>query len=106
MRRRAKRVQCKLRAPGWNPNVRARLEHLIRNGAGKQLPVVLDFDNTIICGDISEATLAVLAKTGRLKAARLPPTLSPPFRPPGKSRITLQSCADITEYYEAFLAPS
>jgi hypothetical protein len=68
--------------------------------------VVFDFDNTIIAGDISEATLAVLAKTGVLRAARLPATLSPAFRPAGKARVTLKSCADITEYYEAFLAPS
>jgi phosphoserine phosphatase len=68
--------------------------------------VVFDFDNTIIAGDISEATLAVLAKTGVVGAARLPATLSPAFRPVGKARVTLKSCADITEYYEAFLAPS
>src|ERR1043166_1200209 len=105
-RRRAKPPKCNLQAPGWNPTTRAKLEQLIREGAGKRLPVVFDFDNTIICGDISEATLAVLVKSGLLKAARLPATLSPPFRPAGRQRLTLQSSADPTEYYEAFLAPS
>ena len=106
VRRKGKRPKCRLQAPGWNPTTRVRLEHLIQRGTGRQLPVVLDFDNTIICGDVSEATLAILVKSGLLKSARLPPTLSPPFRPPGNARITLQSCADLTEYYEAFLTPS
>ena len=106
VRRPAKRPKCNLKAAGWNATTRANLETLIQEGAGKQLPVVFDFDNTIICGDISEATLAVLAKSGLLNAARLPPTLSPPFRPAGHSRIALQSCVDITEYYLAFLTPS
>src|SRR5215472_2882295 len=95
-----------LLAPGWNAATRAKLEKLIQHGSGKQLAVVFDFDNTIICGDISEATLAVLVKSGLLKAARLPETLSPPFRTPGRPRISLRSCADPTEYYSAFLAPS
>jgi phosphoserine phosphatase len=82
------------------------LEKLIEHGSGKQLPVVFDFDNTIICGDISEATLATLVKSRLVQAARLPATLCPPFRPPDRPRISLQSCADPTEYYEAFLAPS
>ena len=33
---------------------------LLQAGAGKHLPVVFDFDNTIISGDIGEATLAML----------------------------------------------
>jgi hypothetical protein len=79
---------------------------LIREGAGQQLPVVFDFDNTIVCGDIGEATLAMLVRSGRLKAADLPPTLSRPFRPPGQETVSLAACADLTEYYEAFLAPT
>lgn len=103
---RAKNPKGILQAQGWNPTTRVRLERLIRDGAGRRLPVVLDFDHTIICGDISEATLAVLVNSGLIKAARLPPSLCPPFRPPGNTRITLQSCADPTEYYEAFLMAS
>lgn len=51
-----------LRAPGWNPQVRNRLDSWIRAGAGRGLPVVFDFDNTVVCGDIGEATLAWLAR--------------------------------------------
>src|SRR5437588_8803506 len=96
-----KRAVCDLQAPGWNPMARAWLQKIIIEGAGQGLPVVLDFDNTIICGDVSEATLAVLAKSGRLKQANLARTLCPPFRPSGKARITLGSCADLTQYYES-----
>ena len=105
-RTRTKAHPCKLLAPGWNRRVRRWLEELIRAGAGQGLPVVLDFDNTIICGDVSEVTLATLVNSGRLPASRLAPTLSPPFRTPGGTRISLESCADVTEYYEAFLTPS
>jgi hypothetical protein len=106
VRARAKAHKCKLQAPGWNPGVRVWLEDLIANGSKRGLPVVLDFDNTIICGDVSEVTLATLVNSGLLPLQHLAPTLSPPFRPPGGTRITLESCADITEYYEAFLTPS
>lgn len=105
-RRRAASHGCRLAAPGWNEQTRRALEQLIDHGAGKDLPVVFDFDNTMVCGDVQEATLAVLARSGRLTAAHIPETLSPPFRLPGQGKTTLQSGVDLTEYYEAFLAPT
>jgi len=104
--RRTRKRRSLLQSPGWNEQTRVALEKIIVRGAGKNLPVVLDFDNTMVCGDVQEATLAVLARSGRLTAARLPATFSPPFRVPGNGRIALRSCADVTEYYEAFLAPT
>jgi hypothetical protein len=68
--------------------------------------VVFDFDNTIICGDIGEATLAVLARSGVLTPATLARTTSPPFQVPGGDLMELSSCADVTQYYEALLAPT
>ncbi len=85
---------------------RRALEDLINRGAGQQLPVVFDFDNTIVCGDITEATLAVLARTGVLTPAKLSGTLSPPFQVPGRDPMELSACADVTQYYEALLAPT
>lgn len=95
-----------MQSPGWNERTRRALEELIQRGSGQGLPVVFDFDNTIICGDIGEATLAVLAREGMLKTARLSETLSPPFRLRDGRRITLNSGPDITTYYEAYLAPT
>jgi hypothetical protein len=86
--------------------VRQALTELIRRGAGKRLPVTLDFDNTIIWGDIAEAALAVMVKNGVFRGRRLPRTLSPSFRLPDGSRVTLASGPDLTAYYEAFLAPT
>jgi hypothetical protein len=88
---------------GWNPQTRAALETLIRSGAGKQLPVVFDFDNTLVCGDIGEATLAVLAKSGVLSPKNVPPALCPPIHLEKKGTINIRSCSDVTEYYEALL---
>jgi len=98
--------KIKLQSPGWNVRTRQALEQLVLRNAGRHLPVVFDFDNTIICGDIGEATLAVLARDGMLTAKRLPATLSPPFRLPDGRRITLRSGPDVTAYYSAFLAPT
>src|SRR4051812_34534973 len=95
-----------LRSPGWNPNTRQALESLIRTGAGQGLPVVFDFDNTLVCGDIGEAALAVLARSSVLTPSRINPALCPPLKTPGGNRVTIESCREITEYYEAFLAPT
>jgi len=45
-------------------------------------------------------------REGRVCADRLPATLAPPFRLPDGRRVTLPASADLTEYYEAFLAPT
>ena len=97
---------CRLTGPGWNPKTRRALERLIDRGAGKNLPVVFDFDNTLVCGDVGEATLAVLIRDGTVKPAKLPATFSPPFRLTNKQRVSLQSSVDAAAYYDAFLAPT
>ena len=99
-------LKIHLQAPGWRKETRRALTELIRRGSGKRLPVTLDFDNTIVCGDIAEAALAVLVKKGKLTARRIPRTLSPSFRLPQGVRVALDSGPDITAYYEAFLAPT
>jgi len=91
---------------GWKPEVRRRLDELIRDGRGRGLPVALDFDNTLVCGDIGEATLAVLVRRGRLIPDRISEALSPAFRTPAGPRITPHSPPDLTAYYEALLAPT
>ena len=98
--------KCRLAGTGWNDSTRQALECLISRGSGKQLSVVFDFDNTIVCGDIGEATLAVLARGGTLTPANVPPELCPPFRVPGRKWVRMPACAAVTEYYEALLAPT
>lgn len=99
-------TQAGVAAVAWDKGVRTELEALIRRGAGKHLPVVFDFDNTVIRGDIGEATMAVLARSGLLTAATLPASLCPVFRPPGQERREIQSFADAVAYYFALLAPT
>ena len=74
----------RLEPAGWNHQARHALERLLSRGAGQGLPTVFDFDNSIVCGDIGEATLAVLARTGILTPSRVVPELCPPFRVPGR----------------------
>lgn len=98
--------RCRLQAPGWNETTRRSLEHLITRGANQRLPVVFDFDNTLVCGDIGEATLAMLARSGVLSPRTVPTHLCPPFRLPGQRLVRMDSCADVTQYYEALLDPT
>lgn len=101
-----KAVACQLRARGWNDAARRALQRILRQGAGRGLPVVFDFDNTIISGDVGEAVLAVLAASRRLVPENICPTLCPAVSVPGKGRIEVRDCADIMEYYEALLSPT
>lgn len=101
-----KRHTAKLESPGWNEQTRRDLERLIGRGAGQSLPVVFDFDNTVICGDIGEATLAVLVREGILPSAKQSPSISPSFRLPDGRRIAVGTATDLTAYYEAYLAPT
>jgi len=98
--------QALLTTPGWTDQNRSRLEQLIHTGAGKHLPVIFDFDNTIVAGDIGEATFAWLVRSGALAANRLPESLCPPLSLADGQRVTLASVVDLTEYYEAFLMPT
>jgi hypothetical protein len=97
---------CTLMAPGWNDKARCSLQRLIERGAGQGLPVVFDFDNTIISGDVGEAALAILAAEGRLTPTNVSRTLCPVLRVPGKHKISLEQCCDIMKYYEALLSPT
>ena len=96
----------RLAGGGWRPDVRRRLDGLIHDGRGRGLPVALDFDNTLTCGDIGEATFAMLVRSGRLAPDRIPEALSPAFRTPSGPRIAPHSPPDLTTYYEALLAPT
>lgn len=93
-------------AISWQEGIRAELEELIQAGAGKGLPVVFDFDNTICRGDIGEATMAVMARAGRLTPTTLPDWLCPPLQIDGRPRCEIRSCADVIEYYSALLSPT
>lgn len=97
--------QVRLTAPGWTPEVRAWLEALIQRGAGRGLPVAFDFDNTLVCGDIGEATLALLVKQHRLHPETVA-ALTPSFRTATGRRIVASRLPDLTAYYEALLAGS
>lgn len=91
-----------LRASGWTPEVRARLEELLRRGAGRGLAVAFDFDNTLVRGDVGEATLAWLVKHRRLRPETVA-ALCPPFRTAAGQRVEAARLPDLTAYYEALL---
>jgi phosphoserine phosphatase len=94
-----------LQSPGWTPATRTWLERLIRRGAGQGLPVAFDFDNTLVCGDIGEATLALLVKQRRLKPEVIA-ALAVPFCDAAGKRIRADRLPDLTAYYEALLEGS
>lgn len=95
----------RLEWPGWSPKALRDLDTLIRTHAGQGQAAVFDFDNTLVCGDIGEATLAVLVRDRQVVPGRLPPALLAEFRLPGKDLARVRDCADLTEYYEHLLTP-
>ena len=78
-RKRLRAASWKLQEPGWTDRVRNRLEALIKQGAGRGLPVVFDFDNTIVCGDIGEATLGGASALWTSYARKIARELLPPL---------------------------
>ncbi len=95
-----------LTAPGWTDSARAQLERIIKKAAGKGQAAVFDFDNTIVCGDIGEATMGWLVREGAISAKSLPAELCPPIPRANGERFTLADAADATVYYEEFLVPT
>jgi hypothetical protein len=69
------------------------------------LPAVFDFDNTIVCGDIGEATLACLARDGAGDARPAFASLAPEFRD-GAAGWSRPDRRDPTAYYEDWLDPT
>ena len=66
-----------LKEKGWTPEVKKRLEALIQKGKGKQRPVVFDFDNTLLCRDIGDATFETLAQKNIVTLQSLPESITP-----------------------------
>jgi len=83
--------------------VRDGLVRFIRENAGRGWPVAFDFDNTLVAGDIGEATLAVLTRRGWLPTAPIPNGVSPVFRDRAGQLVSPASRPDLTVYYEKLL---
>lgn len=92
----------KINLEGWGADARIGLERLIKQQAGKGEIAVFDFDNTLICGDIGEAVLAVLVRD---KAIQPVESLCPSFRLNAKV-VSARHTPDLIGYYEALLNPT
>ena len=94
-------AQVELQQHGWSQQTKARLEKLITEGAEKGLKVVFDFDNTLICRDIGEATFAVLLRDGILDMSNIPASLLRDFRLDDRV-ISPHGTVDLSEYYNLY----
>jgi len=91
-----------LNPANWPASCRERLDEWISQGAGQRLAAVFDFDNTLISGDIGEATLAWLIREGRIPVRA---EQCPPFKVNGRP-VVAEATADLASYYEALLSPT
>ena len=66
-----------LNGKGWTAAVRSRLEALLAEHAEQRQLVVFDFDNTVLCGDIGEATFETLVRSGVISPESVPRGLVP-----------------------------
>ncbi len=87
----------------WNPDVKARLEKLITANANQGKVCVFDFDNTTICRDIGEATMATLNEAGLLTKEKHYKCVDPSFVL-GDKKITMETAKNLPAYYEDFLS--
>jgi len=87
----------------WNPAVKARLEKLIAANAGQGKICVFDFDNTTLCRDIGEATMAALNEAGILTKDKHYKCVDPDFVLDGK-KISMATVENLPTYYEDFLS--
>jgi len=87
----------------WNPVVKAKLEKAIAANAGQNKICILDFDNTTICRDIGEATMAALNEAGLLTKEKHYKCVDPDFVLDGK-KISMATVKSLPEYYEDFLS--
>ncbi len=84
----------------WLPDVKANLEVLIVENAGKGKKVIFDFDNTLLSRDIGEATFSAMIGEGKLTVEGMPKDISPSFTLDGKRK----ELKDVKVYYETFLS--
>ena len=63
----------------WTPCARQHITRIIEEGAGKGHLAFFDFDNTILCRDIGDATLAILARDGLITGQNIRAIGSPLF---------------------------
>lgn len=88
----------------WAPEVKTRLEAKIAANAGQGKVCVFDFDNTTICRDIGEATMAALNQAGILTKEKYNTGVTPAsFTLKGKT-VTMKDADNFPAYYEEFLS--
>jgi len=87
----------------WQPSVSSQLQKILRAGAHKNLPVVFDFDGTMLARDIGEATLAQLTKDKVLSKNHAGVLNNSPAFMLDTKNINLQHAIDVTDYYESLL---
>jgi hypothetical protein len=69
----------------WTPTARNQIKKLIQEGAGRGKLAFFDFDNTILCRDIGDATLAVLVRDGKITPESIRKLSSPEFHHGGRA---------------------
>ena len=85
----------------WNIQTKQKLEKLLNANVNKGKKVIFDFDNTIVSGDIGDATFAWLIKEKQVDLNKIK-AISPDFTIDGK-KISIGTATDPTEYYEKIM---
>lgn len=91
----------KLDDNNWTPQIKNRLEKLLKQNSNQHKKVIFDFDNTVVSRDIGEATLAYLVKDKVLDIEKIK-HFSPTFMLDNKE-VSVTNVSDLTEYYEKFM---
>lgn len=84
----------------WLPETRKKLIELIDKNRNSGKKVIFDFDNTVICRDIGEATFAQLVKTDKLRWESIPENLLPEHQL-FSCQNTYNQSEELTAYYDS-----
>ena len=85
----------------WNTDNKEKLENLINNNSFQNKKVIFDFDNTIICRDISESAFLNLVNNNLIDIEKIK-GISPDFVLDNQL-VSLGLNANPVEYYEKFM---
>ncbi|MFN8369436.1 MAG: hypothetical protein U0T83_02290 [Bacteriovoracaceae bacterium] len=86
----------------WNEATRAKLSKIIKEGKNQNNFAVFDFDNTVICRDIGEATAAYMIRENILTRNNIKEHNPPQFLY-NNELVNIDTEVDISTYYEKFL---
>lgn len=93
--------KIKLNNSGWESENKIKLEKILNSNSYQNKKVIFDFDNTVLCGDIGEATFSELINNNLIDIDKIK-SISPDFML-NNNKIILGQTVNPMQYYEGLM---